>query len=150
MENDTTKRIGAVIKTRRMELRLSQEKLAKESGLSINTIQRAESGEHPMSSLTEFSLARVFGWPDDAFDRLRNGEHPSTFEPTPVDGPEPAATADAAPSTKSDVAVILNALNEMRHDNASLRADVDELSQMHGQVLVRVGRLERQVAALTA
>lgn len=76
--------VGSAIKKHRTRNGLSQVTLATNAGMALSTLRRFEHDEDDAhTEATEYRLCRALGWPEDAFDRIRNGEDPDTFE-TPV------------------------------------------------------------------
>lgn len=69
------------IRTRRIELGLSQPKAAEAAGVSITTWNGAERGRSNPQPLQRAAMSRLLGWSDDSIERLEAGKKP--VEATP-------------------------------------------------------------------
>lgn len=80
----TTMQVGATIRERRDELRLSAREAARLGGVSPTTWSDLEADKHPPSPSTQRAVAKALGWQVDWFDRVMAGEAPD-FAVTPFD-----------------------------------------------------------------
>lgn len=123
---------NSAVKTRRLQLGLTQAKVVNTAGVSLSTYQRYETGDYREGQpLTEHRIATALRWPTDAFDTLRAGN-------VPAEVVEPVAEPDGG-----------DAVGALQAELAALRADVAELTYLHGELLLRVGRVERASGAST-
>lgn len=148
VEKDVNKRIAVSIKKRRLELGYSQAKLAQLANVSVNTIQRAEYGTGPISALNSVRISVALGWDTDGIDRLRDGDHPD-----PVIKTEPAVVEHASVDGDDNdkMARILEAITEIKtraagieESNSDLREALESLTQMYGDLALRLDRVERR------
>lgn len=81
--------VGSRVRSRRVFLRMSQERLGELLGLTFQQVQKYEKGDNRISASRLFDLARVLGVPVQYFyDRFRVGEPGlgEEDEPFTVDG----------------------------------------------------------------
>ncbi|MFD3535194.1 helix-turn-helix domain-containing protein [Streptomyces sp. NPDC058664] len=71
-------RLGQALATARKTLGLTQRDLAEQAGVSLNSVQNAESGQSPKARMPQsiYPIARALGWPDGAVDAVLGGGAP--------------------------------------------------------------------------
>lgn len=65
-------KVGAAVKQRRSELKISQRRLAHLADISPTTVANLEKGQ-AVNTITAVSIAGALSWPPDAIDLLADG-----------------------------------------------------------------------------
>lgn len=83
------RRLGALIEERRKQLRLSQDALGEEGGITGETVRRIIHGNRPISPRSKTGLERGLRWQTGSIDAILAGA-----DPTPIDPPLPSMEDD--------------------------------------------------------
>jgi transcriptional regulator with XRE-family HTH domain len=71
-------RLGQAFATARKTQGLTQEELARQSGVSLGSVQNAEAGQVPKARMPQslYPIAKALGWPDGFIDDILRGGAP--------------------------------------------------------------------------
>lgn len=149
--NDQTEewtRVGAAIRGRIRQMRLSKAELIRASGVSYKTLERYMAGEPIVRRDKERDLLLALRWPPDAFDRIRAGEPPEGIGGPFMMVTSPSGRTFHSWSADEAAAVVISLLIDKPLTNAS----PDELERLIalGNELARSAESIRATYALAA
>lgn len=119
------KRVATVVQQRRIELGFTQEQLASTAGLSLRTVQNAETAENVLSSLSRSKLEKALDLPSGYLSKVYSSEYVSSNhhqeEVAPLLSPEIMGVLDHPDLTPEMRRAIIGQLNR-EHERFARRA----------------------------
>jgi len=108
---EITEEVSGAVRERRESLRLSQNDAAARAGLSAGIWNMLENGRREsIRARTAKQIAEALGWTPDSIERLARGEEP--VEAMPERPAVYASTADGAPLSERELAIVKSAVTE--------------------------------------